>query len=379
MISFGIDHVEEYKEWFADARVGLLTNITGRNSKNQDTIEVLREVCNLTALFAPEHGIRGDFGAGEVVNTYEDPATKLPVYSLYSTEKKRFTQEMLDCFDILVYDIQDIGIRFYTYISTLHHAIEDCGKNQKTLIVLDRPNPLGGNIVEGGILDREYESFVGCYPMPIRYGLTSGEAALMMNEEEGFGCEVKVVPCRGWNRDMLFPEWDKIWIPPSVALTNFDATLIYPGTCFVEGTNLSEGRGTAGPFRMVGAPFMDAEKLMNEFNQVGLEGVMATPIWFTPTASKEKDVKCAGIFFHVTDQKAFRPVTLGVVLLDIIRKLYPNHYQVLPPYREGGRQMLTLLTGGNRLIGDWNRDKVLEEFNEESKAFADYKVKYHLY
>lgn len=379
MVTFGVDHLKEYKGEFSNARVGLLTNITGRNSKLEDTIQLLQEVCNVTALFAPEHGIRGDYGAGEVVDTYTDEATGLLVYSLYGTDKKRFTKEMLDAFDVLVYDIQDIGVRFYTYISTLHHAIEDCGENGKKLVILDRPNPLGGTIVEGGLLDREYESFVGCHSMPIRYGLTSGEAALMMNDEEGFGCDIKVIPCKGWKREMLFPQWDKIWIAPSLALTNYETTLLYAGTCLMEGTNLSEGRGTAAPFRMIGAHYMQAEKLVREFNKQKLEGVVATPTWFTPTASKENGVKCGGIFLHVTDQERIRPITVGITLLDLIRNLYQDEYKILPPYREGGRQMLSLLSGSGELLGDWNKDKLLEEYDRDSKTFQEHTRKYYLY
>lgn len=286
---------------------------------------------------------------------------------------------MLDTFDILVYDIQDIGIRFYTYISTLHNAIRDCGEGKKQLIILDRPNPLGGLVVEGGILKKEYESFVGCFPMPIRYGLTSAEAALMINEEKQFSCDIRVIPCQGWKREMLFPEWNQIWIAPSTALTSYETTMIYPGMCLLEGTNLSEGRGTAAPFRMIGAHFIDATELMKEFNQVGLEGIVATPTWFVPTDSKEKGIKCGGIYLHITDYEAIRPITVGVTLLEIIQKMYPEEFKILPPYREGGRQMLTLLAGDDRLLGTWNKDTVLQEYEIESKVFASKKVKYHLY
>ncbi|MFI3200820.1 MAG: DUF1343 domain-containing protein [Eubacteriales bacterium] len=379
MITFGVDHLQEYKGEFSKGRVGLLTNITGRSSKLEDTISLLQGVCEVTALFAPEHGIRGDFGAGEEVKTYIDVATQLPVYSLYGTKDKRFTKEMLDTFDLLVYDIQDIGVRFYTYISTLHHAVEDCGKNGKKLMILDRPNPLGGNVVEGGLLDRAYESFVGCHPMPIRYGLTSGEAAIMINEEEQFGCEIKVVPCKGWKREMLFPQWNKIWISPSLALTNFEATLLYVGTCLIEGTNLSEGRGTAAPFRMIGASYLDAEVVAKELNQENLKGVVATPTWFTPTTSKENGVKCGGVCLHVTDQEAIRPVSVGITLLDIIRKIYPEKFAILPPFREGGRPMLSLLSGSGILLGDWKKEELLEAYERDSEAFRIKMETYYLY
>lgn len=379
MATPGIDHIQEYRHWLKDAKVGLLTNITGRNSGNRSTIDVLRETCSLTALFGPEHGVRGDMGAGEDVGTYRDAASGLTVYSLYGSSGKHFTQEMLDTFDVLVYDIQDIGVRFFTYISTLHNALEDCAKAGKTLIILDRPNPLGGELVEGGVLDMTYSSFVGCYPLAARYGLTSGEAAAMMNEERALGCDLKVVPCRDWNRNTLFSQWGTVWQAPSPALMTFETTLLYPGLCLIEGTNLSEGRGTAAPFRIIGADYVDSEQLTEAFNREGLPGVTSTPVWFTPSVSKHQGVKCGGIVLHVTDRNAIRPVTVGITLLDVIRRLYPDNYAVLPPHREGGRPMLSLLSGSDALLGDWNREEILARYEAESRAFADRKQKFHLY
>lgn len=379
MVTLGVDHLKEYKYWLSDARVGLLTNITGRDSKNESTINVLKRMCNLTVLFGPEHGVRGDFGAGDQVGSYLDPATGLLVYSLYGGTGKHFTQEMLDSFDVLVYDIQDIGVRFYTYISTLYNVIQDLSNTGKTLIILDRPNPLGGDVVEGNLLNMEFSSFVGCYPMPIRYGLTSAEAALMMNTEQQLGCEIKVIPCKGWKRSSLFTDWGRIWLPPSPSLTNFETTLLYPGLCLFEGTNLSEGRGTAAPFRMIGADYIDSEQLMEVFNYAKLDGVLATPAWFTPTASKHQGVKCGGILLHVTDPVAIKPVTVGITLLDMIRELYPKHYQSLAPYREGGRPMLALLSGNDTLLYDWDKKELMEQYEKDSKEFIKRKRKFHLY
>ena len=379
MVALGVDQIRQYQSWFQGARVGLLTSITGRDSNLRSTIEVLREVCHLTALFGPEHGVRGDVGAGEDVSTYIDAATGLTVYSLYGSAGKHFTQEMLDQFDILVYDIQDIGVRFFTFISTLYNALTDCAKAGKTLVVLDRPNPPGGELVEGGVLDMAYSSFVGCYPLAARYALTSGEAAAMMNEEQGLGCDLKIVPCKGWKRDQLFSQWGTVWQAPSPALMTFETTLLYPGLCLIEGTNLSEGRGTAAPFRIIGADYIDAEKLMKAFNEERLPGVISTPVWFTPTASKHQGKKCGGIVLHVTDQSKIRPVTVGITLLDIVRKLYPEDYAVLPPYREGGRPMLALLSGSDALTGDWDRNEILSRYERESREFAERKKKFHIY
>lgn len=379
MVRTGADHIKEYTGWLKDARVGLVTGITGRDSKNRSTIENIKEICDLTVLFGAEHGVRGDMGAGEDVCTYVDKATGLTVYSLYGSAGKRLTPEMLDTFDILVYDIQDVGVRFFTFISTLHHVLEDCAKAGKTLIVLDRPDPLGGTVVEGGILDMAYGSFVGCYPLPARYGLTCGELAEMMNEEQKLGCDLRIVPCTGWKRNSLFSDWGTVWQAPSPALMTFDTTLLYAGLCLVEGTNLSEGRGTAAPFRIIGADYVDAEELTSAFNGAGLCGVTATPVWFTPTASKHQGEKCGGILLHVTDKEAIRPITVSITLLDIIRKLYPDKYRILPPYKEGGRPMISLLSGSDTLSGDWDKEEVLSVYEKESGIFKERKNKFHLY
>lgn len=379
MVSVGIDNIDEYRGLLSDGRVGLLTSVTGRNTAGRPAIDVLREICNLTALFAPEHGIRGNIDAGAGVETYMDPSTGLPVYSLYGDGGKHFTEEQLDCFDILVYDIQDIGVRFYTFLSTLHNAIQDCGSAGKRLVVLDRPNPLGGTIVEGGVLDMKYSSFVGCYPLPVRYGLTSGEVANMMNTEQKYGCDLHVVPCGGWSRASLFSDWGRVWRPPSMGLPTFETTLVYAGTCLLEGTNISEGRGTSAPFRMLGAPFIDAELMSAEFNRIGLEGIVSTPAWFKPTASKCTGEQCAGILLHVTDQASLRPVTVGLELLYLLKRLYEREFTFLPPQKPGGRPFITLLCGNNDLLTDWNCDELLDRYEMESLEFAHRKQTFHLY
>ncbi len=394
MVTYGVDHVKKYRSWLTDGRVGLITSSTGRDSRFRATITVLREVCELTALFAPEHGIRGERGAGELAEDYRDELTGLPVYSLYGRGGKGFQPEWMDCFDILVYDIQDIGVRYYTFLSTLLKALEACSPfapcspispsredayGGKRLVVLDRPNPLGGEIVEGGRLDPLFASFVGCHPLPVRYGLTSGEAAGLMNRELALGCEVKVIPCKGWRRGQMFPQYGRIWPMPSQSLATFEATLLYPGSCLIEGTNCSEGRGTAAPFRIIGAPYVDGEQLTEAFNRERLTGVWATPIWFCPTASKHQGELCGGLLLHVTDSTALQPVAVGLLLLDLLRELYPDDFQILPPSRIGGRPFLTLLGGDGTLAGDWDRKQLLERFQEESQRFAFYKEQYHLY
>ncbi len=378
MLRYGVDNLTQYRSLLSGGRVALVTSVTGRSSENLPTIDLLRECCHLTALFGPEHGIRGDKGAGALTGDYKDPETGLPVFSLYSAEGKHLRPALLEQFDILVYDIQDVGARFYTFLSTLYYMVQDCAKAGKRLVVLDRPNPMGGLTVEGGLMQEAYRSFVGCWPLPVRYGLTAGEFAAMVNEKEALGCDLHIVPCTGWHREM-FPAWGKIWQMPSLALPTFEGTAVYLGNCIFEGTALSEGRGTAAPFRIVGGPGMDAERLTRAFAQRKLPGVVATPVYFTPTASKHQGVDCGGLMLHVTDYEALRPVSLGVELLDLFTRLYPEQTRFLPAPEPGGRPFISLLTGCGDFVPGWDKDRILQRYAVESEAFAKEKAAYHLY
>lgn len=378
MLKYGVDCVEQYRHLLKGGRVALLTSITGRNSENESTISVLQRCCNLTALLGPEHGVRGDKDAGALMEDYVDPATGLPVYSLYSSAGKHLTPRILDAFDILVFDIQDVGARFYTFLSTLYYMVGDCAAAGKRLVVLDRPNPMGGSVVEGGLLQPEYRSFVGCYPIPVRYGLTLGEFALMVNDKEGYGCDLHVVPCQGWHREM-FPAWGKIWQMPSLALPTFAQTALYAGTCIFEGTTLSEGRGTYAPFRIIGAPGVDGEELAEAFRSLALPGVTATPVYFTPTCSKHQGKNCGGIMLHVTDYEALRPVRVGLELLALFCKRYPEQTAFLPPVEAGRRPFISLLTGCGDFTPGWDKNGILARYARESAAFREEKQRYHLY
>lgn len=378
MVLCGVDRVEEYRTLLKDKKVGLMTNQTGRNAEGKSTIDVLMELCDLKVLFGPEHGVRGTGAAGEKLENEVDEKTGLPIYSLYG-DHLHFTEEMLECFDVLVYDIQDVGVRFYTYISSLYNAMEDCAKAGKQVVVLDRPNLIGGTVVEGAVLKEGYESFIGCYYLPVRYGLTVGEFALMVNEERNLGCDLKVVTCEGWKRDSYFNDWGDEWVAPSVALTTFESTLIYPGTCLFEGTNVSEGRGTDAAFLIVGADYVNGEQLSRAFNDCHLPGVTSEPVKFTPTFSKFEGIACEGVRLHVTDQHVLRPLTVGVTLLDLIRTMYPDDYKELEPFKEGGKKGLALRSGGPELLGDFDREEVFAQYEKECEAFAKRKAKFHLY
>lgn len=378
MVQFGADRTAEFAHFFT-GRVALLTGPSGRTRSNQSTIQVLKDRCDLQLLLAPEHGVRGDKAAGAFFADEIDPESGLPVCSLYTKESKRLSSQLLERFDTLVYDIADVGCRYYTFISTLYGCITDCAAAGKRLVVLDRPNPLGDR-VEGGLLQEEVSSFVGCYPIPVCYGLTCGELAQMMNEEQHLGCDLKIVPCANLTREMTFRDWNHYWVMPSLGIPRFETALLYPGTCLIEGTCLSEGRGTADPFAIIGAPFIEADRFSRSMNHLNLPGVVTTPVYFTPTTSKHQGQLCGGIHLHITDEKQLRPVELGVRLLDLLRKCYPDDFRLLPPFREGGKPFLSLLAG-HRAFEDpqWDAEEILNRYARECEDFRLRKAPYELY
>lgn len=378
MVQFGADRTAEFAHFFT-GRVALLTGPSGRTRSNQSTIQVLKDRCDLQLLLAPEHGVRGDKAAGAFFADEIDPESGLPVCSLYTKESKRLSAALLERFDTLVYDIADVGCRYYTFISTLYGCITDCAAAGKRLVVLDRPNPLGDR-VEGGLLQEEVSSFVGCYPIPVCYGLTCGELARMMNAEQHLGCDLKIVPCANLTREMTFRDWNHYWVMPSLGIPRFETALLYPGTCLIEGTCLSEGRGTADPFAIIGAPFIEADRFSRSMNHLNLPGVVTTPVYFTPTASKHQGQLCGGIHLHITDEKQLRPVELGVRLLDLLRRCYPDDFRLLPPFREGGKPFLSLLAG-HRAFEDprWDAEEILNRYARECEDFRLRKAPYELY
>lgn len=328
----------------AGKNVGLITNHTGLDSQLRSTADLLHRhpQVNLVALFGPEHGVRGAAGAGESVASDTDPVTGLPTYSLYGATK-RPTPEMLSGIDMLVYDIQDIGVRYYTYPNTLAHCMEAAKELGLAVAVLDRPNPLGGEIVEGGIVRPEFRSFVGMHPMPVRHGMTIGELARWYNRE--IGCDLTVVPMAGWRRSMWWDETGLPWVPMSPGTTGLDMATLYGGTCLMEGTTLSEGRGTAKPFEQVGAPWVDGPGLADRLNSLDLPGVRCRPVYFTPTASKHKGELCQGVQIHVMEHKRVEAVALGLHLVRALRQQNPERFEWLPPVKADGPHFFDLLAG----------------------------------
>ena len=307
-------------------RVGLVTNHTGKTLDGASTIDVLFKApgVKLVALFSPEHGIRGLVDA-EVSDT-KDEATGLPVFSLYGKTRKP-TRESLENVDALVYDIQDVGARFYTYISTLGLVMEAAKERGVPLFVLDRPNPIGGLAVAGPVRDDGFESFIAYHPLPVRHGLTVGELAGLFNAVRKIGADLRVVPCEGWSRADLFDRTGLLWVNPSPNMRSLTEALLYPGVGLLEASNIATGRGTDTPFERLGAPWIDARKFSAAVNALGLPGVRSVPVAFTPKERQYAGKECQGVYLAIADRGRFEPVALGVGLATVLKRLYPDDWK----------------------------------------------------
>lgn len=362
-------------------RVGLITNPTGVRADLTGGIDALHAQAGvkLAALFGPEHGVRGQAQAGEAVQSGTDPRTGVPAYSLYGNVRQP-TAEMLRGIDILLFDIQDVGARFYTYIWTMALAMQAAAKHGVPFVVLDRPNPIAGIAVEGPVLERRFESFVGMYPIPVRHGMTAGELARLFNAEYGIGAELTVVPAQGWRRELWFDQTGLPWIMPSPNMPALETATVYPGTCFVEGTSLSEGRGTTRPFELIGAPWIDPYTLADDLNARGLPGVRFRPVYFAPTFSKHAGQTCGGVQLHVIDRQAFRPVAAGVHLLDAARRRWREHFQW---QQSGSSFSIDRLAGTDALRLALDRGvppgEIVASWEEGVRGFLQLRQKYLLY
>jgi uncharacterized protein YbbC (DUF1343 family) len=311
----------------AGKRIGLITNQTGLSADGTTTIDLLyhSKVCMLVALFSPEHGIRGIMD--DIVSPSIDEATGLPIHSLYG-DSKRPTQDMLKKIDALVFDIQDIGARFYTYITTMGYCMEEAAKANIPFFVLDRPNPIGGIQVEGPMLDAGKTSFIGYMPLPVRHGMTVGELARYFNEENGIGAQLKVVEMKGWLRSYYFWDTGQLWVNPSPNIRTMTAAVLYPGICLLEQTNVSVGRGTDRPFEIVGAPWIEPRRFVALLRDAQIPGVHFIPIFFTPKAGKNQGEKCGGVSLLVTNADTLNSVQLGFALISALNKLYPDKFEI---------------------------------------------------
>lgn len=341
-------------------RVGLVTNHTGVSLEGESTIDLLAKAdgVKLVALFSPEHGIRGL--VDEQVTSSRDEKTGLPVHSLYG-ETLRPTAQMLEGIDTLVYDIQDVGVRFYTYETTLAYLMEEAAKRKIKVVVLDRVNPIEGFRVEGPALDKSLLGFVGYFPMPVRHGMTVGELAKLFNGENHIGADLTVVQLKGWHREQWFDETGQSWVNPSPNMRTMNEATLYPGVCLIEGANVSVGRGTDTPFEHVGAPWIDGRRLAAALNGRGLAGVRFYATRFTPTTAKYKGEACQGVFMIVTDREAMEPVRVGVELIAAIYKAHPDRFDIDKTLRlVGSPTVLGRIKAGDdpaRIAASWSNDE----------------------
>jgi len=307
-------------------RLGLITNTTGLTSSHESSIDALRRIpgVQLVALFGPEHGVRGDAEAGVAVEGYVDARSGIRVFSLYGRTHKP-TAEMLQGVELLLYDIQDIGSRPYTYVYTMAYGMEAARENNIPFVVLDRPDPLGGELVEGPVLDPRFSSGIGRYPIPYVYGLTAGELARLINEEFGIGCDLSVVPMEGWRREMAFEETGLMWVPTSPHIPQAQSVRHCAATGAIgELHQVDVGVGMPGPFEYVGTPWIDADELAAELNARHLPGVFFRPLHYTPFYGTFKGRKLQGVQIHILDRRRFQPVATQINLLCALQKLYPE-------------------------------------------------------
>lgn len=340
---------------------------------------------DVRALFGPQHGARGEKQDNMIESEpFLDPRSGLPVHSLYGDVRKPIP-EMLEGLDALLFDLQDVGVRVYTFVWTMALAMEACAEAGVRFVVLDRPNPIGGSVLEGPVLRPGYTSFVGLHPVPLRHGLTAGELARWLNERRGIGCDLEVIPCEGLDRAMLWPDTGLPWVLPSPNLPTSDSTLVYPGMVLLEGTNLSEGRGTTSPFELFGAPFLDPYALAEELGPRLGDAVKLRPCHFEPTFQKHAGVLCGGGQLHVLDPHRFRSVHATVEILAAARKLAPDGFAWRsPPYEYEERlPPIDILWGSDalreRIDAGATADIVLTGVDEELEAFARDVEPYRLY
>ena len=335
-IKLGLETLlEQSSRYLGTERIGLICNQASVDHGFRHAADLLYQHADvdLRALFGPQHGIRGDVQDNMIETDHAvDPATGLPIYSLYS-ETREPTEAMLKDVDVLVFDMQDVGCRIYTFAYTMANSMVAAKRFGKKVIVCDRPNPINGRDVAGNVLETEQASFVGLFPMPTRHGMTLGELAQLFNDKFGIACDLSVIPMEGWDRDCWLDETDTPWVLPSPNIPTLDSATVFPGTVHFEGTQLSEGRGTTRPFELIGAPYIDPEKYARRLNDLNFPGVYFRTCVFRPTFQKHGGVGCGGVQIHVMDRSAFEPVSVGVAMVKVAYELYPEEFRWKePPY-----------------------------------------------
>ena len=384
----GIERLlEDDRALLADARVALVSNPASVDSRLRHTADALAEDpgVDLVALFGPQHGFRSDLQDNMIETPHtQDARRRLPIYSLYS-ETREPTPEMLRDVDVLVIDLQDVGTRVYTYVYTMANCMRAAARHGIRVVVCDRPNPVGGVAVEGGVLRPDCVSFVGQFPIPLRHGMTVGELARLFNQEFGIGAALDVVPADGWQRGMYFDDTRLPWVMPSPNIPTLDSAIVYPGAVLFEGTMMSEGRGTTRPFELIGAPWIDGEALAAAMNGRGLPGVHFRAVFFEPTFQKHAKQTCGGCQLHVTDRQAFLPVRTAIELIQECHRQDARRFAWRqPPYEyEHDKWPIDILSGSDRLRttietgGDLGT--LLASWREEEDAFRKTRERYLIY
>jgi uncharacterized protein YbbC (DUF1343 family) len=377
-VKTGLDLLEQaWPRSLQGARVGLLVHPASVNSSLEHASDIFlkSERFSLKSLFGPQHGIRGETQDNMIEwEGFRDKRTGLPVYSLYGSKREPLP-ETLAGIDVFAVDLQDVGARYYTFIWTLALAMKACEPLNKTVVVLDRPNPISGNLTEGPVLRAEYRSFVGFHPLPVRHGMTIGEIASHIKRLSCPNLSLHVIRMRGWKRGMWFDDTKLPWVLPSPNMPTVDTATVYPGMCLLEATNLSEGRGTTRPFEIFGAPFIDAHLLVKRLGEWGLPGVAFRPLTFLPTFQKYAGNVCEGAQIHVLDRTTYKPFLSAVCIIKVIRDLYPRHFAWKePPYEyEHVLLPIDILAGTDQVRKDIEEGASLEKmeswWNDELRDF----------
>lgn len=385
----GIDLLS--KKWpvaLRDARIGLLIHPASVNRRFISTAELFLKAPErtVTAFFGPQHGLWGQTQDNMVEwQGFRDKKTGIPVYSLYGKTRKP-SAEMLREVDAIVIDLQDVGARYYTFIWTMTLVMEACLKMNKAVVILDRPNPINGTSIEGPVLSPQFASFVGLHPLPVRHGMTMGEIALYLKDIRYQRLSLFIIPMQGWKRDMWFNNTGLPWVPPSPNMPSLDTAMVYPGMCLLEGTNLSEGRGTTRPFEIFGAPYIEAEALAKKLRDYRLPGVVIRALHFLPTFQKYAGKLCGGAQLHITDRNRFRPFKTASAILSSVYELYPAKFKWnSPPYEYEKKHLpIDILAGTDRLRNDIEKGERLEDmeawWSKESSDFdRKFRRKYLIY
>ncbi|MCB2184242.1 MAG: DUF1343 domain-containing protein [Desulfobulbaceae bacterium] len=379
--------VADPPRWLQKKRIGLLVNQASTDSFFTHSRDLIYDAFpeQLTCLFTPQHGFFCEKQDNMIESDHmTDPVTGLPVFSLYG-ETRRPTKAMFEHLDVLIVDLIDVGTRVYTFMSTLAYCLEAAASWGKQVVVLDRPNPVGGELVEGNLVDKDLRSFVGLYPVPMRHGLTFGELGLLFNEHFGIGADYKVVKMKGWQRRMIFPETGLPWLFPSPNMPGPLSAMVYPGQVIWEGTNVSEGRGTTLPFELFGSPYINTRALLDALDPAATEGCSLRPLVFLPTSNKWANKNCFGFQLHVSDCQRFRPYRTSLCLLQAIMKLYPEDFAFkTPPYEyEFEKLPLDLILGSKNVRESIERGTDIVELEQswlgDLQEYDAIRRKYFLY